>query len=165
MVGLRKGAMLRVPPILSPRLTVRYLLFSALAIYVFYCFLFASPLLASNLPRYTGPYAVGTIDIEAPCEQRGISPFKLKGSGDPSLPLDTVLFSLYYPATDLRKSKPRHYWVPKPVSVTAEGYLRFGHVNNFFTNSIVTAGLWSLAGGITIPAAVDVPNRSTTSDP
>ena len=149
--------MLRLPPILYPRLTVRYLFFSALAIYVFYCFHFASPLLASNLPEHNGPFDVGTIDVEAPCQRRAISPFKLKGSGGPGLPLDTVLFSMYYPTEDIRNRKPDHYWVPKPISVTAEGYLRFGHVNNFITNGIVTAALWSLAGGITIPAAVDVP--------
>ncbi len=149
--------MLRLPPMLRPRLTVRYLFFSSLAIYILYCFLSGSPLLASNLPRYTGPYAVGTIDIEAPCAQRNINPFRLKGSGGSAFPLDTVLFSLFYPATNHRISKPRHNWVPKPISVTAEGYLRFGHVNNSITNKIVTAGLWSVAGGIRIPAAVDAP--------
>ena len=149
--------MLRLPPILRPRLTVKYCLFSAAAVYVSYCFLLSSPLFASNLPKYTGPYAVGTIDVEAPCPRRSTNPFRLKESGDPAFPLDTVLFSLYYPATHLSKAKPRHYWIPKPIWVTGEGYLRFGHVNNFITNNIVTAGLWSLAGGITIPAAVDAP--------
>jgi platelet-activating factor acetylhydrolase len=149
--------MLRLPPSLRPRLTWRYILCSIIVVYVSNCFLFSSPLFASRLPRYTGPYAVGTIDIEALCAQRSIGEFKRKGSGDPALPLDTVLFSLYYPATNLRTSKPLHYWIPKPISITAEGYLRFGHVNNFVTNSILTGALWSLAGGITIPAAVDIP--------
>ena len=156
--------MLRLPPILRPRLTVKYLLFSFVASYVLYCFLFASPLFASKLPRYAGPYPVGTIDIEAPCSERGINPFKLKGSGHPAFPLETVLFSLYYPAVEVRRSTPRHYWIPKPISITAEGYLRFGHVNNFITNGLVTAGLWSIAGGITIPARVDVFLEEPVSD-
>lgn len=153
-----KNTMLRLPPILRPRLTWKYVVCSGLFLYVSYCFLFSSPLLASNLPQYTGPYAVGTIDIESPVEhQRAISGFKRKDTGEPAFPLDTVLFSLYYPATNLRQSKTLHNWIPKPIWVTAEGYLRFGHVNNFVTNGVVTASLWSLAGGITIPAAVDVP--------
>ena len=100
---------------------------------------------------------VGTIDIEAPCEERSISDFKLKGSGDPAFPLSTVLFSLYYPAKNVKTSWRPHYWIPKPISITAEGYLRFGSVNNFITNTIVTGALWLLVGGITIPAKVDLP--------
>ena len=94
--------MLRLPPVLRPRLTVKYVLCSVVVIYVLYCFLFSSPLFASNLSRYTGPHEVGTIDIEAPCEERSISDFKLKGSGDPAFPLSTVLFSLYYPAKNVK---------------------------------------------------------------
>jgi platelet-activating factor acetylhydrolase len=150
--------MLRLPPVLRPRLTWRYVVCATAALYVSYCFLFDSPLLASKLPQYTGPHPVGAIDIESPCEHRSISSFKVRETGEPALQLDTVLFTLYYPAKNHRsKARPRHYWIPKPVSITGEGYLRFGGVNNFITNNIVTGALWGLAGGLTIPAAVDVP--------
>ena len=74
--------------------------------------------------------------------------------------LDTVLFSLYYPSKDgAKSSKPRHYWISPPIAIAAEGYARFAHISNFFTNKIFTFLLWVLAGGNRIPAEVDVPLR------
>ncbi|ETN42641.1 uncharacterized protein HMPREF1541_01798 [Cyphellophora europaea CBS 101466] len=157
--------MIRLPPILRPRLTWRYLLCATAVLYVSYCVLSDSPLLASKLPQYTGAHPVGAIDIESPCDGQQISNFRLKETGEAAFQLDTVLFTLYYPSTKRpSKSKSRHYWIPKPVSITGEGYLRFGGVNNFISNSLVTGALWGLAGGITIPAKVDVPltDASTT---
>ena len=148
--------MIRLPPVLRPRLTWRYILGASVALYVSYCFLFSSTLFASNLPQHTGPYTVGTIDIEIPCEQREISDLNRKDTREPAFKLDTVLFSIYYPAENAWKTKPKHYWVPKPVSLTAEGYASFGHINNFITNSILTASLWGLIGGIQISAFVDI---------
>lgn len=58
--------MIRLPPILRPRWTWRCILGATVATYLIYCFLFASPLFSSRLPSYTGPYAVGAIDLEAP---------------------------------------------------------------------------------------------------
>lgn len=155
--------MIRLSPILRPRLTWRYVLAASAALYVTYCFLVDSPLLASRLPQYTGPYPVGAIDIESPCDSRQTSSFRLKESDQPAFQLETVLFTLYYPATaNPVRGKSRHYWIPKPVSITGEGYLRFGGVNNFISNNIVTGALWGLAGGITIPAQVDVPIAEET---
>ena len=150
--------MIRLPPVLRPRLTWRYVLCASAVLYVTYCILGDSPLLASRLPQYTGPYPVGAVDIESPCEQQQISSFKLAETGKAAFQLETVLFTLYYPATTKRsRSKSLHHWIPKPVSITGEGYLRLGGVNNIVTNSIVSGALWGLAGGITIPAKVDVP--------
>ena len=67
------------------------------------------------------------------------------------------MFTLYYPAAKGAVStKPNHFWVPKPLSITGEGYARFAHIDNFFTNSLFTFGLWGLVGGTKIPALVDV---------
>ncbi|THZ07356.1 PAF acetylhydrolase [Aureobasidium pullulans] len=150
----------RVPPILRPRLTPKYIASSVVAIYVLYCWLWGMPLLSSNLPAYTGPHSVGTIDIESPCDGRKTSDVKFKSNGQPAFLLETVLFSVYYPSIKGAKSdKPKHLWVPKPLSITAEGYAKFAHISNFLTNSIFTVALWGLAGSITIPANVDVPLR------
>lgn len=158
--------MIRLPPVLRPRLTWRYVVCASAVLYVTYCFLVDSPLLASRLPQYTGPHPVGAIDIESPCEQQQVSSFKLAETGQPAFQLETVLFTLYYPATaQPTRSKSLHHWIPKPVAITGEGYLRFGGVNNVVTNSIVTGALWGLAGGITIPAKVDVPIAETTFAP
>ena len=150
--------MLRLPPVLRPRLTWKYIVCSTAVLYVSYCFLVDSPLLASKLPRYTGPHDVGVITIESPTKQRVTSDFKFKSTGEPAFQLDTVLFDLYYPANPASSSqKSRHYWFPKPIATTAEGFLRLGRVNNFVTNNVLTASLWGLAGGIQIPVKVDVP--------
>ncbi|KAG9522660.1 PAF acetylhydrolase, partial [Aureobasidium melanogenum] len=152
----------RIPPILRPRLTPKYVACSIAAIYVVYCWLWGMPLLSSKLPAYTGPHAVGTIDIESPCDGRKTSDVRFKSTGQPAFLLETVLFSVYYPAVKGAKSdKPKHLWVPKPLSITAEGYAKFAHISNFLTNSIFTVALWGLAGSTTIPAKVDVPLRET----
>lgn len=80
--------------------------------------------------------------------------------------LDTVLFTLYYPTPKgTKSSKPSHYWVPKPVGLTAQGYAKFAKISNIVTNSIFTAGLWTLAGSNRIPAQVDVPLRRPSPQP
>lgn len=155
--------MIRLPPLLRPRLTWRYVVCASAVLYMTYCMLVDSPLLASRLPQYTGPHSVGAVDIESPCKEQQISNFKLAETGQPAFQLETVLFTLYYPATAQQtRSKPRHHWIPKPIAITGEGYLRFGGINNIITNSIVTGALWGLAGGITIPAKVDVPLTEAT---
>ncbi|GAB7341234.1 hypothetical protein MBLNU457_7513t1 [Dothideomycetes sp. NU457] len=119
------------------------------------------PLFSSKLPPYTGQYPVGVIDIEAPCDKRTISDITLKADGKSAFELDTVLFSLYYPTEEGAKStKSKHYWIPPPLALTAEGYARFAKINNFFTNHIFTFALWGLAGSTRIPAMVDVPLRA-----
>ena len=98
--------MIRFPHVLRPRVTWRYLLGASVVLYVSYCFLFSSPLLASKLPQHTGPYVVGTIDVEVPCEHRVINDLRRKDTGEPAFELDTVLFSVYYPADGAWKAKP-----------------------------------------------------------
>lgn len=74
----------RVPVILWPHLTWRYILASGFTVYAVACFIRGSPLHSSNLPEYTGPCSVGTIDIEAPCEPRTVSDFTFKETGQPA---------------------------------------------------------------------------------
>src|ERR1700712_1373655 len=54
---------------LRPRLTWKYVFFSILILYILYCFVRQSPLLASRLPSYRGQYEVGAIDLEIPLEK------------------------------------------------------------------------------------------------
>ncbi|KIW00275.1 uncharacterized protein PV09_08165 [Verruconis gallopava] len=145
--------------LIQPRLTWRYALFILLLLYVLYCLVRGSPLLASNLPKYTGPHEVGVMDLEVPLEKPVmISQTVYKETGQRAFELETVLFKLFYPAAKgSRSSKPSHYWVPKPVSLTARGYAKFASIDNFIMRPIMTAALWAIAGGITIPAKVDVP--------
>lgn len=144
---------------LRPRFTVGYILCSLVALYILYCYIVWSPLFASKLPRPTGPYGVGTIDIEVPVEEpRNVVDAVLKHDGSPAFHLDTVLFTLYYPAAKgAKSSRSKHKWLPKPISLTAQGYAIAAHFNNFFSRPLFTFALWGLASSIQIQAEVDVP--------
>lgn len=153
----------KIPAILQPRLTWRYLLCSAAAIYVTYCFLFSMPLFCHKLPDYTGPYEVGAIDIEVPLEQpRLLNNAFLKDTDQYAFEVETVLFTLYYPASNAKSRRSKHYWISKPLAATAEGYTKFAHVNNFVVNKIVTGSIGMTVGGLKIPAKVDVPLADVT---
>ncbi|EQB55559.1 PAF-acetylhydrolase family member [Colletotrichum gloeosporioides Cg-14] len=148
----------RAVDLLKPRLAWGYIIWTLVGLYMLYCLIIRSPLLASKLPQYSGRYGVGAIDVEVPVRSpRQTSELAFK-DGKPAFELETVLFTLYYPATKgVRGRRPRHYWIPKPVSLTAEGYARAAHFNNFISRPIFTFALWAIAGSITIPAEVDVP--------
>lgn len=88
---------LRLPPILRPRWTWRYLLSFSIATYAVYNLLFARPLLSSNLPAYTGPYQVGTIDLEAPCDPRRINDATLKEGHHPAFQVSQGKLKIHHP--------------------------------------------------------------------
>lgn len=155
-----------LPPLLSllrPRLTVRYLLFTLLALWVSYRVLTAQPLLASRLPGHTGPYDVGALDVEVPLDTpRLVSDMRFRADGSHAFQVDTVLFTLYYPAAHAATGKTTtdqggYYWFPKPVAATARGYARALGLDNFLVRGVMTGGLWLVAGGIRIPARVGAP--------
>jgi platelet-activating factor acetylhydrolase len=151
-----------IASLLRPRLTVRYVLFSIAALWVTYRVLLAQPLLANRLPGYTGPYRVGALDIEYPLETpRRVSDarFKSKTDGEYAFEVETVLFTLYYPASHKARGSAadKYYWFPKPVSATAKGYARFLGMDNFLFRGVLTGGLWLVASGIQIPAVVGAP--------
>ena len=145
--------------IATPRLTWRYILVVLVLLYVLYCLIRGSPLLASKLPKYTGPHDVGAIDMEIPLERPiSISDTVFRKTGERAFELESVLFTIYYPAQKGAKSrKPTHYWIPKPISLTAKGYAKVASIDNFIFRPIMTTALWAIAGGIKIPAKVDVP--------
>ena len=143
--------------------TIKCALFASLVLYVLYHLIFDMPFLSSKLPEYSGEYDVGTIDIEAPVEKRRISDAVFANTGKPAFELETVFFSLYYPAVkEWRTSKPHHPWVPD-LAQHGEGYARFAGMHNFITSHIFSAALWTLVGSTTIPANVDVPIHGTRS--
>lgn len=84
-----------------------------------------------RLPRYTGPYNVGYMDIEVPArDPRPIS--DLRRGGKPVLRLDTVLMGIYYPAEIREDFKTpdgtthlhRVDWMPRPRAATSKGYAK-----------------------------------------
>ncbi|KAK2000720.1 PAF-acetylhydrolase family member [Colletotrichum falcatum] len=148
----------KIVAVVQPRLTFGYIAWALVGLYVVYCILARSPLLASKLPRYSGPYEVGAIDVEVPVRTpRNISEHVLAGDGKPAFKLETVLFTLYYPAAKGSRGTRHHYWIPRPIGITAEGYARAAHLNNFISRPVFTFFLWAIAGSIKIPARADVP--------
>jgi platelet-activating factor acetylhydrolase len=143
---------------LRPRLTWKYTLCAVATLYALTCALRGVPLFASPLPEHTGPHAVGAVDLEIPlAEPQRVSNVTFKADGAPAFDLETVLFTVYYPIESPPAKSTRHYWIPKPVGVTAKGYAKFAHIDNFLLRPALTFFLWLVAGGITIPAAVDAP--------
>lgn len=90
--------------------------------------------LYGRLPKYSGPYQVGVLDLEVPARQaRHFSTIKRKHRH--ALVLETTLVTIYYPAhldtpTDerIRKAQSRHNsrptWLTRPRHLTAKGYGR-----------------------------------------
>ncbi|KAL3475461.1 platelet-activating factor acetylhydrolase, isoform II-domain-containing protein [Aspergillus californicus] len=146
--------------ILRPRLTWRYLFISAFLVYAVYCLIRGSPLFASPLPSYTGPHGVGAIDLEVPLDggPERVADAVFKSTGQPAFEVETLLATIYYPIDrHFRSRKSRYPWIPRPISLTAQGYARLAHVDNFLMRPIFTFGLWAIGGAVTIPAEVDAP--------
>lgn len=153
--------------LLRPRLTVRYVLFCLFVLYVVYCSIRRSPLLASRLPGYTGPHGVGAVEIEVPLPggPKRVSDAVFKDSEEPAFEVESVLVTVFYPTDPaFRSSKPRYTWIPKPISLTAQGYAKLAHVDNFIMRPIFTFFLWAVGGSITFPAEVDAPLLDSDSD-
>ncbi|KAK3683391.1 platelet-activating factor acetylhydrolase, isoform II-domain-containing protein, partial [Podospora appendiculata] len=156
----------RLPHLRLPRW--RHIALFAAVAYTLYCYLFSLPLFAHPLPQHTGPYTVGTIDIEAAVSpDHAIEPdIRFKTTGNSAFELETVLFTLYYPITysdnnnnnNRATAQPRrHPWIPAPLSLRAQGYAKAAHINNWLANALFTVIIRALVGSITIPAAVDAP--------
>ncbi|PYH48699.1 PAF acetylhydrolase [Aspergillus saccharolyticus JOP 1030-1] len=142
------------------RLPWRRILLSAFGLYALYCFAHGSPLLASPLPSYTGPHGVGAIDLEVPLNggSRRVADAVHKTTGQPVFEVETLLATVYYPTDrDFRSHKPRYRWIPRPISLTAQGYARLASLDNCITRPIFTLVLWAVGGAVTIPAEVDAP--------
>jgi platelet-activating factor acetylhydrolase len=72
-------------------------------------------LLSRTLPQYSGPYGVGVCDVELPVAPRTFGNFRHKsmpGAPAAGLALETVLFTLFYPA-DAPKDPVPAVWFPK----------------------------------------------------
>lgn len=82
-----------------------------------------------SLPAYSGPYSVGTMEIELPVrEPRTFSGIKREKVH--ALRMDTVLFSVFYPCDTSKFAKTgnkpsRATWLPRPRTQTSRGYAKF----------------------------------------
>ncbi|KAH0368126.1 hypothetical protein KCU65_g4128, partial [Aureobasidium melanogenum] len=81
-----------------------------------------------SLPAYSGPYSVGTMEIEVPVQNpRTFTNITRKGNH--VLQLKTVLLTIYYPASPPQKKRPsRQLWLGRPRISMAKGYGQFAGV-------------------------------------
>ncbi|KAF2182522.1 hypothetical protein K469DRAFT_711688 [Zopfia rhizophila CBS 207.26] len=90
------------------------------------------------LPRYSGPYSVGVMDIEVPVyTPRTFS--HITRHGHHILKLETVLFTLYYPAAfgsgvgkdpGGNRKWSRQTWLPRPRIQLAKAYGKFAGIGD-----------------------------------
>lgn len=89
------------------------------------------------LPKYSGPYDVGVMEIEVPVESpRSFSHIRRKG--EQILTLETVLMAIFYPAAPgagtgkdpSGRKWSRATWLARPRLQMAQGYGKFAGVGN-----------------------------------
>lgn len=132
------------------------------------------PFPSRSLPQSSGPYSVGSMEIEVPVEHpRTIS--RLKRDGRHLLQLETVLFNLYYPAAfgsgsgeapgGLEKWS-RETWLPRPRIKTARGYARFAGIPDWTCISFfgATTMLTKLRSYRNTPPAKHWPPKGNAKD-
>lgn len=73
-----------------------------------------------TLPEYTGPYQVGTVDVELPASDL-TSPSDVPSS---ARDIPTVQFRVFYPAQPDSKGK-RISWLPSPQRSQISAYTKF----------------------------------------
>lgn len=104
-------------------------------------------ILRNPLPRYSGPYSVGWMDIEVPVREPRVFSH-IKRQHRHLLQLETVLFSVFYPSAigsgqgcspGGEKEWSRATWLPRPRINIAKGYARFAGLPKW-----LTVGLFSL---------------------
>lgn len=83
-------------------------------------------------PEYTGPYKVGTVDVEIPVSDLSApSP-----APDSAKDIETVQFRLFYPAVPESEEK-RITWLPSPQRAHVAAYTQFigiGHALSQFVS-------------------------------
>jgi len=125
------------------------------------------PFPQGTLPPSSGPYSIANMEIEVPVEQpRPIA--NIKRDGRHLLQLETVLFTLYYPAAfgsgngqdpAGHKHWSRETWLPRPRIQTARGYAHFAGIPDWTVISFLgaTSMLTKLRGFRNAPPATHWP--------
>ena len=72
-----------------------------------------------SFPSYTGPYSVGTQDVEIPVAELNST----VQSPDPKI--STISFRIFYPCEPSAKSHKHIYWIPEPQRGYVTAYSRF----------------------------------------
>src|SRR5438045_4516076 len=100
------------------------------------------------LPKYPGPYQVGSIDLEIPLPES--KKFDVIGTS-----VETILVRLFYPANlnGLGKKPISPSWLPQPSMEYAKGYASFLRQPVLPTSLAISLAVYST----TIPATENAP--------
>ena len=82
-------------------------------------------------PEYTGPFKVGTMDVEIPVSELN-SPAPAPENAQN---IDTIQFRIFYPAVD-GSDQTRVSWLPQPQRDHVSAYTRFMGVGNALAEMI-----------------------------
>ncbi|KAF2429373.1 hypothetical protein EJ08DRAFT_276627 [Tothia fuscella] len=82
-----------------------------------------------GFPKYTGPYSVGSVDVELPVDKLD-SPSPAPVDAD----IGTVAFRIFYPSDGNGSSRPVR-WVPGPQRAHLSAYGRFLGANSIFSEA------------------------------
>jgi platelet-activating factor acetylhydrolase len=106
--------------------------------------------LYGKLPQYTGPYEVGTIDLEVPAKKpRTFS--EITRHGVHVLALETVLMTIYYPAhlnarfdvkSPTSNQRYRPTWLSRPRDMTSRGYGHFAGLPEHLIMAFLFCTVW-----------------------
>lgn len=99
-----------------------------------------------SFPHYTGPYDVGTLDVEIPTKSVPSFTSSATPEGSPA----TVAFRIFYPCERPVKPSRPVYWIQKPQRNIIAAYAQFLGASSTFSNflALFTQQLYH----ITIPA-------------
>ncbi|KAK5202567.1 hypothetical protein LTR41_011686 [Exophiala xenobiotica] len=112
--------------------------------------------LYDKLPKYTGPYQVGTMDLEVPAKEPRTFSHIIRQKVH-LIALEPVLMNIYYPAhykirSELKTSafcqKFRPTWLSRPRDQTSRGYARFSSL----PESLIEAWFFCTAWFTELPA-------------
>ncbi|KAF4120750.1 platelet-activating factor acetylhydrolase [Geosmithia morbida] len=78
-----------------------------------------------TFPEYTGPYKVGTVDVEIPVDDLSSPSVPPDNAAD----ISTIQFRVFYPAVD-ESCEKRIWWLPNPQRHHVSAYTRFVGVGN-----------------------------------
>lgn len=118
-------------------------------------------LISRTLPNYKGPYPVGVFDIELPVsEPRSIGSFRHKTlrSPEPGFKLETVLFSVFYPAEAPTMDMNKVVWFPR-LSQTVNGFLKMARRTSWYYKALAYPIAAAAIYGTTFPAISEAPLR------
>ncbi|KAK0841622.1 hypothetical protein LTR03_009763 [Friedmanniomyces endolithicus] len=129
--------------------------------------------LIRSLPTYTGPYPVGTMEIEVPALNPRVFSH-IKRDGKHLLQLETVLMTVYYPSSyhernpavpEGKKNLSRELWLGRPRISMAKGYGKFAGLGNLLIPMMLPTMFTKLPAYRNAPLAEHwAPEVNTKSD-